>query len=165
MIRSKNFTNVTAIITVLIIVLSSAQTAFANGAPPPNDNFANATVISSLPFDDTVDNTSATTETGEPGANIQFLLFKTVWYSFTPTETQYISVSATSSFFTPTVLIYSGTSLDSLTCYNCETNQLAAFQVVANTTYYFQIGSKGNPLDQTIPSGLIQFHVELTPID
>ena len=50
---------------------------------PPNDNFADATLISALPFTDSVDNTEATTEDGEP-QNFEPSYY-TVWYSFTPT--------------------------------------------------------------------------------
>ena len=44
---------------------SSAQT-FTVGSPAGNDNFANATVISTLPFTDTQSTGAATTEVGEP---------------------------------------------------------------------------------------------------
>ena len=57
--------------------------AGARAAPPSNDNFANATVITSVPFADTVDITEATTEPGEPIAN-PGEVGRTVWYSFTP---------------------------------------------------------------------------------
>src|SRR5437879_12007630 len=39
---------------------------------PSNDNFANATVITALPFSDSVDNTDATMETGEQAPSCAF---------------------------------------------------------------------------------------------
>src|SRR6266496_1865775 len=53
---------------VLPIVLAAAffLTPASGAAPPTNDNFANATVITSTPFGDTVDIIAATLEPGEP---------------------------------------------------------------------------------------------------
>jgi hypothetical protein len=74
---------------VLLVAVVTAVVAFAAPAtvlasPPSNDNFANATVITSLPFTDTGDLAGTTTEPGEP----QFCstIAQTVWYTFTPTS-------------------------------------------------------------------------------
>jgi hypothetical protein len=48
------------------LVAALAVAPGADAAPPPNDDLANATVISTLPFTDTVDNSEATSEAGEP---------------------------------------------------------------------------------------------------
>jgi len=58
---------------------------------PPNDDFANATVISSLPFGAGVNLLTAGTEAGEGSpscATFYGPVNNTVWYSFTPTQTQ-----------------------------------------------------------------------------
>ena len=52
------------------------------GAPPSNDNFASATVVTSLPFSATVVIADATTEPGEP---LTWGQSRTIWYAFTPT--------------------------------------------------------------------------------
>ena len=52
------------ILTVTGLGLVQAGTALADTLP--NDNFANATVISALAFSDVVDNSTATNEPGEP---------------------------------------------------------------------------------------------------
>ena len=64
---------------------------------PPNDNFANATVITSLPFSDSVDNTGATTEPDEP----QYCAYspQTVWYKFTPTANAVVRADMAGSSF------------------------------------------------------------------
>src|SRR5438132_12427787 len=67
-----------------------------------NDAFANATVISALPFSDVVDISAATTEAGEPpsscavGSSSQ----RTVWYSFTPAVTAVVRASVNAGFST-----------------------------------------------------------------
>src|SRR5207237_3460249 len=64
--------------------------------PPANDKFANATAITSVPFNDSVDTTAATLEAQEPTPTncMGFTSQRTVWYAFTPSTTQ--SVTATS---------------------------------------------------------------------
>ena len=65
----------------------------ARAAPPPNDNFANATVINlgALPYSNSVPITEATTEGGEPF----FCAFstQTVWYRLTPTSDGWFSAN------------------------------------------------------------------------
>ena len=52
------------ILTTAVVVATAAflGVAPAQAAPPPNDTFAGAKVISSLPFSDTLDTTQATTD-------------------------------------------------------------------------------------------------------
>ncbi len=119
--------------------------------PPPNDDFANATVIDALPFTDTVDTTGATRETGEPTAPCDFgPLSGTVWYAFTPPESESISASANGSFFSAMVAVYTGNSLASLTELGCQPfGGLLTFDASAGTTYYFQVAGlfgQGGPL-------------------
>src|SRR5438132_616972 len=67
-----------------------------------NDAFANATVISALPFSDAVDISAASMEAGEPpsscsgGSSSQ----RTVWYSFTPAVTALVKASGNAGFST-----------------------------------------------------------------
>ena len=112
--------------------------------PPPNDNFANAKVISSLPFDDSVDVTGATTEPGEPnpsplcGGDIS----KSVWYSFTATTSGMYN-AGTSGGSQGGVNVYTGSSLDNLTRVACGSSAtgVGAFHADAGTTYYLQSGT------------------------
>src|SRR5213080_3288336 len=65
-----------------------------------NDAFANATVISALPFSDVVDISAASMEAGEPpsscsgGASSQ----RTVWYAFTPAVSAVVTASVAAQF-------------------------------------------------------------------
>jgi hypothetical protein len=84
-------------------------------AAPPNDNFANATVVSGALLREGVPGTTkkATKEAGEPehagnpgGAS--------VWYSWTPSKTQVVAITTCSAFDT-LLGVYTGTSVSSLT--------------------------------------------------
>lgn len=121
-------------------------------SPPANDNFADAEVISSLPFNTTVDNTDATSEVGEPqGCNFPF---RTVWYSFTPAQNMAIRVSGPSQGAV-NIFLASGPSfadLSSLACvYGSTPDNL---QIEGGQTYYFRVDSSyGQP-------GILQFSLE-----
>ncbi len=65
------------------------QLTLSQVPPPPNDDFANATPIGSLPFSDTVDLTAATTQPSEPAPSCVGLE-NTAWYAFTPTTPQFV---------------------------------------------------------------------------
>lgn len=127
------------------------------------DDFANATVISSLPFDDTVDTTTATIETGEPTrpSCVFSDLAGSVWYAFTPTTSGSVSASTFNlNGFATLVAAYTGDSLTNLTELGCQTflsNQVT-FHVDSGTTYYLQIGVLGFGL-----GGVTQVHMEVTP--
>src|SRR5205807_1839792 len=106
-----------------------------------NDAFANATVISALPFSDVVDISAATTEAGEPpsscsgGSSSQ----RTVWYSFTPAVSAVVTASVAAQFST-VVGVYSGGlgGLAEITCRSPFVGRAATFRVQAGTTYHIQ---------------------------
>jgi len=124
--------------------------------PPANDDFANAMIITSLPFDDYVDISAATVQAGEPQPSCQFdPLDKTIWYAFTPTESGSISANVLNFSFSSTLAAYTGSSLTGLTEVGCSNmGSPLTFQAETATTYYFQINEAG---------GLIQFHLDATP--
>jgi PKD domain len=111
---------------------------------PANDDFANATVITDLPFSDNLNTGAATTEPDEPSCNSAS---NTVWYAFTPSITQTITASV-SSFFSGSLAAYTGSSLSSLTQVGCGFDRVT-LRATAGTTYYFQVGvafGSGGPL-------------------
>jgi PKD repeat protein len=128
--------------------------------PPPNDDFANATVISALSFVDSspVDLTAATAEPDEPVPSCIFLPSrKTIWYAFTPTQSGSVTASQATGSFGAGIAAYTGSSLATLTEVGCDSDALLTFQVDANTTYYFQLdGSQGT-------TGQLQFQLIETP--
>ena len=125
-------------------VLMPASAALA--LPPGNDNFGSATVITSLPFSDSVDITEATTEPDEP----QFCSFsqQTVWYSITPAADAVLRAETTGSIF-ETLNVYEsvGAGFGGLNILGCATpggGNSVAFSVRAGTTYFLQAGFGGS---------------------
>lgn len=108
--------------------------------PPANDHFAIAKAVASLPFSGTVEARFATTEADEP-----FWCYatqRTVWYSFTPTDTTAVQVDMQGSANDGSVNIYrlAGTSITDLSFMTCMlTNDSPYyFTAEAGQTYYFQ---------------------------
>ncbi len=123
---------------------------------PSNDNFDNATVIAALPFSDSVNITDATMEVGEraPSCSFDSSSQRTVWYTFTPTTTQMVSITINAPFST-VVAVDTGSSLGGVAEVICRSpfGGISTFTAQAGTTYYFQLdGMFGQ-------SGLLQFLV------
>jgi PKD repeat protein len=129
-----------ALAAVALGVLGSPTSALAQ---PTNDDFSNATVISSLPFSDVVDNTLATRETGEPFTPCSTAQ-QTVWYEFTPTSGGALSIDMAGSSFSDTVFnVYReiGTGFSGLNWINCaQFGGSLTISVQTGGTYYIQAG-------------------------
>ena len=127
---------------------------------PSNDNFANATGISSLPFTGIAQLPLASVEPGEPMPSCANFAppSKTVWYSFTPRETQSISARIGNASVSPVVAAYSGNLLGSLTELGCLAfGGSVTFRAQAGTTYHFLVGGLSGE------SGQVEFRLEVTP--
>jgi PKD domain len=130
--------------TLGLLSLALGLPSSALAASPANDDFANATVIdpSALPFSDSVDNTTATTEFNEnTGCGIEH----TVWYSFTPSANEALSLDTFgTTFFDPEIAAYkqTGSGLAGLAFINCQNFSPLLFNVQAGTTYYIQAGDR-----------------------
>ena len=93
-------------------------------APPSNDTIAGATVISALPFTDTVDTTEASTDDEELAAAQPCVdmgapaIEKAVWYTGTVSESATIAVDVTASSYSAGIAVFAGApSADSfVTC-------------------------------------------------
>lgn len=111
---------------------------------PPNDNFANAASVGSLPFNDQgVHIGNATVEPGENQIpNGAFTpMTSTVWYAITPQTSETLTASSFLSCCTsPIIAIYSGNSLATLTQVAGASGQPVSFRANAGTTYYIQAG-------------------------
>lgn len=113
----------------------------AAAIPPANDNFANASVVGSLPYSDVVNTTDSTTESGEPQSCI--FMNQTVWYSFAPTTTSVVAVDNAGTGFTTNVNVYRsfGSDITSLSFVGCAGNGSSVkFEAEAGATYYVQTG-------------------------
>jgi hypothetical protein len=146
--------------------LASPRTASA--AAPANDDIANATPISTVPYSTTVDNTEATLEPGEPQSCYP-PIDNTVWFKFIPAVTGGASIDTLGSFgsigltgnYTGGALYRAdGSGFAGLTLVGCitgSTNYATTPLVQANTTYYIQIGGI---FGQT---GVINLHITAIP--
>lgn len=108
--------------------------------PPTNDDFADATTISRLPFSDNRNVGGASREAGEPESSC-FSQGGTTWYSFTSSTTQ--SITARVEQYGAGVAAYTGTSLADLSPVGCQGGgyyQPLTFRAQAGTTYLFQVG-------------------------
>ena len=125
---------------VLMLMAPVLLTTEVFAQPPSNDDFDNATVISSLPFSDTINTEEATTAADDPSESC-FGESHTVWYSFTPDEDVTIHANTLGSEFDTSLSVHTG-SRGSLNTLHCSTGPLI-FEATAGETYYFMIGSFG----------------------
>jgi len=115
--------------------LPPRQVVIEEVAPPGNDDFDAATVVTALPFDDSVDTRGATGAPDDPICDGQC---GTVWYRFTPEMDSAVSVSTWGSDYDTRALVFTGVrgSLELVTVLWGATYRLAAS---AGTTYHFLI--------------------------
>ena len=102
------------ILILLCVVCTMVGTAsMAEAAAPSNDDIANATVVTGVPFSDATNNAEAT---GEPDAGCG--IAATVWYQYTPTESGFLDFNAYGSEVESVVALYSGTpgNLTNIAC-------------------------------------------------
>lgn len=141
MIPLKQYKFALALFVGLLLLLGTAPPTLA--APPPNDNFADATVIAAFPFNDVIDISEAAVEENE-----QFHCTsssRSVWYKFTPTSDMVMWLdTAGSTFSDSNVTVYEavGAGLDGLSFVNCLTwGGNSTISVRADVTYYLQASS------------------------
>ncbi len=127
--------------------------------PPTNDDFADATPVTDLPYSETTTTNGATRETNEPFATCGFgSTTGTLWWAFTPSETQTVSARASAQFFSTYTAVYTGTSLSNLSQIACENfSDLTSFVAEVGQTYFLQVGSVFGD------SGTLQFQIDVAP--
>ncbi|MCY1059326.1 hypothetical protein [Nannocystis sp. SCPEA4] len=150
-----------------MLLFLAARTASAQ--PPPNDNFANATVVPGLPYTDTEDTVDATREAGEPQPTC-VTNSHTVWYSFTPDADVSVDANTVGSDYDTTLTVYTGTfpSLTEIACNDdidpsINVQSALTFSATAGETYYIQVGSF-EPLFGGGTGGNLVFNLEQTQI-
>lgn len=133
-------TKLSVLLALTLMLLALAMPA-STSAAATNDNFADATPITSMPFSASVDLSQATAEAGEP-PNCGNGGIPSVWYAFTPASNTVVSASGSNWSGDP-VSIYTGSDLGNLQQVTC--GQLwpwggVQFQANGGTTYYIQVG-------------------------
>jgi len=106
--------------------------------PAPNDNFANRTDISAVPFTDGPFGTeTATLETNEPSP---CSIDRTIWYEFTPSSNMSLIADTLGSDHSTALAVYDVNPFPDAIEVTCGGDQIS-FDVTAGTTYYIQAGS------------------------
>lgn len=131
-----------AIITTVVLALTMSLQTVSAADPPPNDSFLTAKSVT-LPFDETVDISSATAEVVD---STLCSSGKTVWYSVTLAAGESMMIDATQTSFPTTIAIFNrGVPIGG----SCSTTQLRTFRASTAGTYAVRIGT--NELTVTTP--------------
>lgn len=135
-----------ALVALLVLAPTDTRTTHADTAePPPNDDFADATVIGELPFSDTVDIGGAAVEEDELSSSCNFGgVFSTVWYAFTPPEDTVLVASASTGGANTALAVWTeiNAGFEEVDCDGFVGIVLAArlaFPADAGVTYVFQV--------------------------
>jgi hypothetical protein len=142
---------------VALMVVGAAPSARAQ---PPNDDFANATIVTEpLPFVDSVDTTDATVEPTDPEPSCVGTTH-TVWYSYTPSADGRIQVDTVGSDYDTTLSAWVGDPGDfvEVACNDdfFDLQSLIRFDVTSGETYYIMAGSF-----EDSPGGNLQLTVDV----
>ena len=105
--------------------------------PPPNDDIAHATPITTLPFHDRLNTTLATDSPSDPTS---CHLYSTVWYTLTTAEDLFIDYDASQSDYRVAVGVFTGQP-GALQYVQCIGNAQYGFAALAGRTYYLMVGS------------------------
>jgi len=145
----------TVALTVALVVPAAGP---ALAAAPSNDDFDNATVISALPFTDSLDTTEATEAVDDPDC---IGIGPTVWYRWTPSVSEHVAANTFGSDYDTTLSVYTGSrgSLNQIACDDDTVTGLQSqidFAATAGTTYYLMVGSFASG-----PGGMLHFAIDV----
>jgi hypothetical protein len=148
-----------ALVTSVCLLLLSAGVALA--APPGNDAIADATVIGTIPYTDTIDTSEATTSPDDPEC---FGQGPTVWYVYTAPVDQRLLADTFGSSYDTTLSVYTGSpgSLEQIACNDDAGSGVQSALILeasAGTTYYLMVGSFADS-----PGGTLVFSLAETDL-
>ena len=170
-----------AALTILLFSLGPGGTSVVYAAPP-NDDFASATLITGLTYNDALSTTQATEDVTDPnpvgpctdGYSLEGG-HKTVWYKYTPLVNESIQVDTTGSNYDTYISVFTG-SEGSLTLIKCNDDDLIgltsqlSFIGTGGTQYFIEVaqfkckvGDCLNP--QPATGGNLEVNVNITNID
>ncbi len=128
---------------LLVAGITTIAAGPASAAVPTNDDFANATLITTMPFTDaTVNTTEATTQATDP--TVCGGAAHSVWYAYTSDRDGTVTFDTFGSDFDTTLSAYTGTegALTMVACNDDSSNVLQSqvtFDITSGTTYYFMV--------------------------
>jgi hypothetical protein len=134
----------------LMVFVSVLAPTAALAAAPQNDDIAAVKTIASVPYSDTIDATDATSDPEDPQTCNNG---KSVWYSFTPSETKRVVAHTAGSDYSNVIAVFRGEpDKDSLIA--CENGSSRySFDAKSGVTYWFMVtGYSG---------GLLTFNLEI----
>jgi hypothetical protein len=148
-----------AVLLAVALVAFSGSSALAQ--PPGNDDRGGAKVVSSVPYEDVVDTTEATSQAIDP-CTYEDERFRTVWYSFTPAEDA--RYAARAQFDDPDHLVIIAVAIPAgggdLDIINCDWGSQIVWQGEAGQEYLVMAGPWSGS-----PSGKLRFSIVRTPGD
>lgn len=127
-------------------------------APAPNDDIANATLVSSVPFEQTIDVYGTNSAPTDPKLRESCLYSQpqmypnTVWYRYVPSTTHSLNIATEGSGYRTLIGMYTlnGSALSE---YACSGDRFLSTTVQAGVTYYVMIASADNydrlPIDHS----------------
>ena len=130
---------------------------------PPNDGFLTRTVVGGLPYSDAVVTKAATLELNDPVISCKGAYGHSVWYQYTPTADQIVTVDTFSSNYDTVLAAFSGPKADlasnEIACNDQSGGNQSQIVVdlTAGVTYHFLVGSW-----QSTPGGKLVFNM-VTP--
>lgn len=161
----------------LVLLLALAPMAF--GAPPANDDFADAQVLpAALPIAVSAANFEATKEEGEPYHGSFGSKGHSIWFEWEATSTEFVTVGTCNSDLDAVVSVYTGTGVDVLTkvagdfdtrgpgCPAFSGNE-TTFKALGGTTYEIAVDGEAfyvPPGEPPVGEGTIALQVRATPV-
>jgi len=131
---------------------------------PPNDDFDAALLITTLPYQHSVDTTAATVAPDDPnmgcGAGVNS---NTVWYRLVPSFHGLVEANTFGSNYDTVLAVFTGTrgALTRITCNDDASGSFQSkvtFEVIPNQTYYLEVADYGSP-----SGGQLRFTVMADP--
>jgi hypothetical protein len=130
------------VVTTLLAGLLASGTP-VSATPPSNDDFDDATVITTLPFIDRLDASEATSAPDDPSC---FGSEASIWYAFTPAEDVTVEATTFGSRYDTTLSAWTGTrgDLDQIACSDDApggVHSRVVFAASAGTTYHLMVAA------------------------
>jgi hypothetical protein len=137
---------------LIAALLSGVLAGPAWAQPPANDTFENATVISSLPFSDTLDTTEATSDSDDAevvaACGVSVTTARSVWYQYTAPVDQVVVIDTSGSDYSVGVGVVTG-SPGGFVAQTCFAGSGTLF-ATAGVTYHFGIADIGGGTGGTL---------------
>lgn len=129
---------------------------------PANDDFANSTTISSLPFNSSINTEGGTLELSDPISGCDSGLdIPTVWYKYTPAADEMVTASTAGSTYDTVLSVWTGSpgSFGTVACNDDSvgTESVVTFSATGGVTYHFLVASFFGD------GGNLSFNVSVTP--